>query len=217
MPIKIALADDHTLFREGVKLIINSCDDFMLVLDADNGQTLLEGIATLENIPDVVLLDLKMPVKDGMETTKELKAAYPEIKILILTMIDQDDYIIHLLDLGANGYLQKNSSAAEVQMAIRKVAEKGFYFSDHVSQVMLTGLKRKRTQPQALDAMTKISAREKEVCELMAAGLTTNEIADRLFISTRTVETHRKNLMEKLGVKNSAGIIYRAVKEGLLQ
>ncbi len=217
VPIKVAIADDHTLFCEGLKLIINSRDDFRLVLEARNGQELLDGIAELEAPPDVLLLDLKMPVKDGIETTKELKVTYPEIKILILTMIDQDDYIIHLLDLGANGYLLKNSSAEEVQNAIVAVAEKGFYFSDYVSQVMLSGLRRKRASPPALDAMTKVSAREIEVCELIATGLTTNEIAERLFISARTVESHRKNLMEKLGVKNTAGIVYRALKEGLLR
>jgi DNA-binding NarL/FixJ family response regulator len=215
--IRIAFADDHILFCEGLRLIIESRVRFNLVFEAHNGQALLDGISKLKDLPHVVLLDLKMPVKDGVETTKELKALYPEIKILILSMIDQDDYILHLLDLGASGYLLKNSSATEVERAIISVYEKGHFFSDHVTQVMLAGLKRKRSTPAALDATTKVSAREVEVCELMAEGLTTNEIAERLFISNRTVETHRKNLMEKMGAKNTAGIIYRAVKEGLLK
>ncbi|KAB2914348.1 MAG: response regulator transcription factor [Bacteroidetes bacterium] len=215
--IKVAVADDHTLFREGLKLIVNSCDGLELIFEAENGQVLLEGITKITKLPDVVLLDLRMPIKDGIETTKELRQQYPDIKILVLTMIDQDDYIIHLLDMGASGYLLKNSSADEVQKAIFSVMESGFYFNDHVSKVMLNGLKRKRTLPPMLDAMTKISAREIEVCELMAEGFTTQEIADKLFISARTVETHRKHLMEKLDAKNTAGIIYRALKEGLLQ
>lgn len=214
--INIAIADDHTLFREGLKLIINCREDFRLVFEAENGQILLDGIAKLSALPDVVLLDLKMPVKDGIEATREIKALYPDVKIIILTMIDQDDYILHLLDIGASGYLLKNSSASEMETAIEEVVKKGFYFNHHISQVMLSGLKRKRKPPQSLDIVTRISAREIEVCELMAEGLTTNEIADRLFISARTVETHRKNLMEKLEVKNSAGIIYRALKVGLL-
>lgn len=215
--IKVAVADDHTLFREGLKLIVNSSEGLKLIFEAENGQVLLDGITKMTELPDVVLLDLKMPVKDGIETTKELRILYPEIKILILTMIDQDDYIIHLLDMGASGYLLKNSSAEDVQRAIFSVKDSGFYFNDHVSKVMLDGLKRKRSSPPMLDAMTKISAREIEVCELMAEGFTTQEIADKLFISARTVETHRKHLMEKLDAKNTAGIIYRALKEGLLQ
>lgn len=214
--IHIAIADDHALFCDGLKLIINSRPDFELVLEAHNGQELLDGIRTLKTPPDVVLLDLKMPVKDGIETTIELRAIYPQIRILILTMLDQNDYIIHLLDLGASGYLLKNSSAQEVLLAIENVVQKGFYFGDHVSQVMLDGLKRKRAIPPSINAVNKFSSRELEVCDLMKEGLTTQEIADRLFISNRTVETHRKNLMEKFGVKNSAGVIYRALKEGLL-
>lgn len=215
--ISVAIADDHTLFREGLKLIVNSSIGLELIFEAENGQVLLDGIAKKTTLPDVVLLDLRMPVKDGVETVAELRILYPEIKILILTMIDQDDYIIHLLDMGASGYLLKNSSAEEVIKAIFSVVESGFYFNNHVSKVMLEGLKRKRTVPPVLDAMTKISAREIEVCELMAEGFTTQEIADRLFISARTVETHRKHLMEKLDAKNTAGIIYRALKEGLLK
>jgi DNA-binding NarL/FixJ family response regulator len=215
--IHIAICDDHALFCDGLKLIINSRPDFDLVFEAHNGQELLDGISKLKTPPDVVLLDLKMPVKDGIETTRELRVAYPRLSILILTMLDQDDYILHLLDLGANGYLLKNSSAQEVLEAIENVVQKGFYFSDHVSQVMLEGLKRKRTPPTSFNAANKFSSRELEVCDLMKEGLTTQEIADRLFISNRTVETHRKNLMEKFGVKNSAGVIYRALKEGLLK
>ncbi len=213
----IAIADDHALFCAGLRLIIENRPDFEIVLVAHNGQELLDGIKRLKTPPDVVLLDLKMPVKDGIETTKELKPAYPKLSILILTMLDQNDYILHLLDLGANGYLLKNSSAQEVLLAIENVVQKGFYFSDHVSQVMLEGLKRKRTPPPAINVSNKFSSRELEVCDLMKEGLTTQEIADSLFISNRTVETHRKNLMEKFGVKNSAGVIYRALKEGLVK
>lgn len=215
--IRIAIADDHALFCEGLTLIINSRPDFELVLTAHNGQELMDGIEKLKNPPDVVLLDLKMPVKDGIETTKELHISYPETRILVLTMLDQNDYILHLLDLGANGYLLKNSSAEEVLQAIESVVQKGFCFSDHISQVMLDGLKRKRVAAPKLNETSQFSSREIEVCELMKEGLTTQEIADRLFISNRTVETHRKNMMEKLGVKNSAGVIYRALKEGWLK
>jgi DNA-binding NarL/FixJ family response regulator len=215
--IPIAIADDHQLFREGLGMIIEMNEDYSLVAEAENGQQLIDAINALEEKPQVVLLDLKMPVKDGMETLKEIKASHPEIQVLILTMIDQDDYILHLLDLGANGYLLKNSSSDEVQLAIKTVLEKGFYFNEHVSRVMLEGLRKKRKVPQGFDHSSDISGREREVLNLLCKEHTTAEIAELLFVSVRTVETHRKHLMEKLGAKNTAGIIYRAVKEGLVE
>ncbi len=215
-PIHVAIADDHQLFREGLTLIIGSNQDFKLVLEADNGQILLDRIEKLEQKPDVILLDLKMPVKDGMETLRELKENYPDVKVLILTMLDEDDYILHLLDMGASGYLLKNSSAEEVITAIKTVAEKDFYFNDHISKIMLRGLRKKRKTPPALNNSTRITEREQEVLELLCHEMTTSEIAEKLFVSVRTVETHRKHLMEKLEAKNTAGIIYRAVKEGLV-
>lgn len=214
--IRIAIADDHKLFREGLKMIIEMSDNLKLIAEAENGQLLMDSLHTLIEKPQVILLDLKMPVKDGIETLKELKVDYPKIGVLILTMIDQDDYILHLLDLGANGYLLKNSSSDEVQIAIKTVMEKDFYFNEHVSKVMLGGLRRKRKAPQAFEGGPNISEREKEVLNLLCKEHTASEIAEILFISVRTVETHRKHLMEKLGAKNTAGIIYRAMKEGLV-
>lgn len=215
--IRVAVADDHALFREGIKMIVESRENLRCVIEADNGQALLDAIAKAAKEPDVVLLDLKMPVMDGMECTKRLREEYPRIKILILTMLDQDDYILHLLDLGANGYLLKNSSADEVQRAIETVMERDFYFSEHVSKVMLSGLQRKRKSVPVLNATASITEREQEVLRMMCDEHTTAEIAERLFLSVRTVETHRKHLMEKLGAKNTAGIIYRALKEGVLE
>ncbi|MGD1845538.1 MAG: response regulator [Salibacteraceae bacterium] len=214
--INVGIADDHLLFREGIRLILDRDPQVQLILEASNGQELIDAIEQ-GNQPDVVLVDLKMPVKDGMETTRELKANFPEIKILILTMMDQDDYILHLLDIGANGYLLKNSDAQVVVKAIHNVAQNGFYFSDQVSQVMLAGLKRKRKTPPALTGDTRLTEREREVLELICKEYTTADMAEKLFVSERTIETHRKNLMEKLGAKNTAGIVYRAMKEGVLE
>lgn len=214
--INIGIADDHQLFREGLAMIISQRHNFRLVIEASNGRELMDAIDDMTEPPDVVLLDLKMPVLDGMETTKVLKQEFPSVKILILTMLDQDDYIIHLLDLGANGYLLKNASATEVQQAIATVVSKDFYFSDRVSKAMLTGLQKKHKRPTALNPHAQITAREQEVLEHLAREHTTSEIAERLYVSDRTVETHRKNLMEKLGARNVAGLVYRAMREGLL-
>jgi len=216
LTINVAIADDHQLFREGIRLILESRPSMRLVVEAGNGQDLLNQLATLETLPDVVLLDLKMPVLDGMETTKLLKEQYPEVKILILTMLQQDDYILHLLDLGANGYLLKNSSATEVLEAVSTVVAKDFYFNEHISNVLLAGLKRKRKAPPKLNNNQNITDREREVLHLMCQEHTTQEIADKLFVSARTVETHRRNLMQKFEAKNTAGLVLRALKQGIV-
>ena len=215
--IHVAIADDHRLFREGLALIINGHDRFRLLYDVADGQELMNRLGSSATLPDVVLLDLKMPVKDGMAVTEEIKVSFPGIKVLVLTMFHQDDYILHMLDLGANGYLLKNSSAEEVKRAILTVYEKDFYFNEHVSAVMLKGLKKKRAKPPSLEVFNHVTAREKEVLELLCQEHTTADIAERLFLSVRTVETHRKNLMHKLGAKNTAGLIIRAIKEGVIE
>jgi len=214
--VKIAIADDHQLFREGIEMIINSVPEFELILEVPDGQALLDGIESAPTPPDVVLLDLNMPRKDGMETTIELRAKHPDIKILILTMFDQEDYILHLLDLGANGYILKNSAASDVKTAIRTLVEKEFYFTDQISQIMVSGLRKKRKLPPAFFAGDRLTIREQEVLGLISSELTASEIAEKLFVSVRTIETHRKNLMDKLGAKNTAGIVYRAMKLGIL-
>lgn len=217
----IGIADDHTLFREGITHIVNGHPNCNLALAAANGQELLDKLAVLQSsgkpLPHVLLVDLKMPVLDGMETTVQLRQQFPEIKILILTMLDQQDYITHLLNLGAHGYLLKDSTAGEVLRAIESVMQTGYYFSHKVSHAMLTGLQHKQRKPAALNPVLRITPRELEVLTLLGQECTTAEIAERLFVSTRTIETHRKHLMEKLGAKNTAGIIYRALKEGVLQ
>ena len=213
--IKIAIADDHQLFREGLAFIIQQHKEFELVIDAENGEDLLEKIKQTSNLPDVILMDIKMPQMDGMECTQKVKTLYPSIKIITLSMYDQEDFILHLLDLGVNGYLLKHSSAQEVKNAILTVLEKGYYFTDFVSQVMLSGLKKKKVFKPKTDENIQITPREKEILDLILKEYTTNEIADKLFISIRTVETHRKNLLEKFGAKNTAGLVIKALHLGL--
>lgn len=214
--IRIAIADDHKLFREGMGMILQTVAQFDVLYDAEDGVQLLERMsAEGALLPDVVLLDLKMPNKDGLETTKELIAKYPSIRILILTMLDDDDYILHSLDNGAHGYLLKDTSADEMKNAIMSVHKEGYYFSHRVSQVMLKGLKRKPSAPSLGDEYH-ITNREQEVLQLICQEMTTTAIADKLFLSVRTVESHRKNVMEKIGAKNTAGLVFRAIKAGLV-
>lgn len=213
--INIAIADDHLLFREGLMTIIQFYPNLNVLYDVSNGIALLEQMA--QQLPDVVLLDLKMPQMDGIEAAERIKSLYPEVKIIVLTMHHQEDFILHMLKIGVNAYVFKNTSSQEVKKAIEAVYEKDYYFDEHISQIMLKGLRKKHISKPKLEANAQITPREGEVLELICKEHTTAEIAEKLFVSTRTIETHRKNLLEKLGVKNTAGLVIKAITYNLFQ
>lgn len=215
-PISLAIADDQILFRKGLKLLIHSFEGIELVIEASNG---LELIAAVErNQPDVILMDLRMPEMDGLETTGKIKQRFPSIKIILLTMYDEEHLINHMMKLGANGYLLKNEEPEEVEIAIRSVMEKDFYFNDYVSKALLSGLQRPKNEVKnwASGAEASISKREREVLELICREFTSSEIAKELYISIRTVENHRKSLLTKTGSRNTAGLILFAVRNQLI-
>ena len=216
--IKLAIADDQVLFLRGLKYILEDFNDIELVIEASNGRELLDAIP--ENTPDVVLMDMKMPVMDGMEATKALKASYPGIKVILLSMFDDERLITHMMENGANGYLLKNEEPHILKEAIDSVLEKDLYFNDYVSKALLKGLQHKKAPLPSLQSdkpEMHLTPREKEVLELICQELTTAEIAQQLYLSTRTVEGHRKNLLEKTGVRNTAGLVIFAVKNELIE
>tara|TARA_R110000796_G_scaffold252627_1_gene388939 strand:+ start:22364 stop:23017 length:654 start_codon:yes stop_codon:yes gene_type:complete len=213
--IKVAIADDHSLFREGLKFILAKMSGIELILEVSNGIELLKGFE--KEVPNVVLLDLEMPNGDGVETCKQLKKDYPEVKVLVLTMHSEERMISYLMEIGANGYLLKDIRHDVLKNAIEAVYTQGFYFTNEVSKSLLEGLKKHSRQVPKFGMEVSLSTREKEVLELIAKELTTLEIGERLFISERTVEGHRKNLLSKFDVKNTAGLILKAVKQGFLQ
>ena len=215
--IKLAIADDQILFLRGLKFIINTFEDVELIIEASSGEDLLQKIEQTQ--PEVILCDIKMPGLDGIETTKTIKNRFPDIKVILLTMYNDERLISHAMEIGAHGYLLKDEEAEEVHKAIQTVYEKGFYFNDYVSQALLKQVKNKtKTLPQEviLNNAVKLSPRETEVLELICQEMSTAEIAKQLFISARTVEGHRKNLLEKTGVKNTAGLVIFAVKNNLV-
>lgn len=212
--IKLALVDDHKLFREGIKMLLSSMPDIELMLEASNGREFLDQIAG--QLPDVVLLDLDMPEMDGIATAKGIRSISQETGIIILTMYDDEEMIAYLMELGANGYLLKDSSQQELDKAIKSVHENGFYFNDFVSKALLTGVRTKRKAAPKIGSNIELTRRESEVLALICEELTTQEMADKLFLSPRTVEGHRQNLIEKFGVKNIAGLIIRAIKLGFV-
>lgn len=212
--IKIAITDDHKLFRRGMKIMLSDFDEIEVLFEAGNGQELLDE---LKKTPiDLVLLDLEMPEMDGIATTPKLRQEFPDVKIIILSMHDDDQMITHLMELGAHGYLLKDAEPAEVEMAIRTTIQHGFYFNDRVSKAMLTGLVQKKKVKPSFSHQTDLSEREQEVLRLICQEFTSQEIADKLFISKRTVEGHRNRLLEKIGAKNTAGLVVYAAQQGML-
>lgn len=216
--IKLALCDDHNLFRVGMASILTQIPDFDLVLEAANGQELIDKIA--RRTPDVVLLDLQMPVLDGTATADFLRENHPLIKIVILTMHDEDRMVLHLLEKGVSGYLLKDADPGEVEKAVRKVMDDGVYLNEFVSRAMLRKMTNTTTvvkQPSAFyNSKVLLSEREKEVLKLICEGLSTAEISERIFLSPRTVEGHRLRILEKTGTKNTAGMVAYAFKNNLV-
>jgi DNA-binding NarL/FixJ family response regulator len=204
-------------FFKGLKFIIDTFEDVELVGEASDGAELVAKVESTR--PDVVLSDIKMPNMDGIEATKILKDRFPEVRVILLTMFDDERLISHVMEIGANGYLLKDEEASVVHEAIQSVYTKGLYFNEYVSKALLKQVKHKNKG--SISAIlspgeVKLSNREMEVLELICQEMSTPEIAEQLFISTRTVEGHRKNLLDKTGVKNTAGLVIYAVKHGLV-
>ncbi|MGQ0829212.1 MAG: response regulator transcription factor [Bacteroidota bacterium] len=212
--IKLAIVDDHHLFREGLISLTTEYKDLNVVIEASNGKELIEQIEKRK--VDVVLLDIEMPIMDGFEVTRYLKKNYPEIKILILTMYNDEEIIRYLIGTGAHGFLLKNSSIANIIDAIYSVTtDNGYYFNDSVSKSMVQDLvSSKKIKPYF--HKSKLSARELEVMRLICKEYTNKEIACSLFLSLRTVDGHRENILNKIKAKNTAGIVMYAVKNNLL-
>jgi two-component system, NarL family, response regulator DegU len=213
--IKLVVADDHNLFRKGLMGMLSTIPDFEVLGEAANGQELLDLLQTVK--PDIALMDLQMPVMDGIQATEQMQIHFPEVKIIIISMHEEDRFIIHLLEKGVNGYLLKDSEGGEVENAIRRVMTDGYYYSDFVSKALhrkvLTKLPNK--QP-TFNNKLQISGREVEVLQLLCEGLSTMEISQKLFVSPRTIEGHRLRLLEKTGTKNTAGLVAYAFKNDIL-
>lgn len=209
--IKIIIADDHTMFLQGVDSMLKNEDSIEIVGKATNGQ---EVLAILENKEaNIVVADISMPKMDGIDLTKELKQKYPEIKILVLSTHSNPQMIAKLIRIGADGYLLKNAEKEELVNAIQSIYNGDSYFSKEVKEIHSNHrLKLKNN----ISSVTELSRREVEILKLIAQELTAQEIADKIFISMNTVNTHRRNLLSKLNVKNTAGLVKYAVENGLL-
>ncbi|EDP95984.1 response regulator transcription factor [Kordia algicida OT-1] len=216
--IKIAIADDEALFRAGMSFILTRVKNFEIVFEAENGSDLLDKLKNSKEKPDVVLMDLKMPLLNGVESTKILQKEYPEIKVIAVTSYDGKSFITNMIDVGASSYLLKNTSPKIVVHTINEVHAKGFYYDERVLKIIhenLLSAKSKRIKSDLDNNL--LTKREKEILELICNQYTTNEIAEKLFISPRTVEGHRNNLLLKTESKNVAGLVIYGIQKKLIE
>ena len=210
--ITVVLADDHTLLRAGVRALLQRVEGVDVVGEADNGRDALAVV--VEHRPDVLISDIAMPELNGLELTSEVVAASPATRVVILSMHSSEEYVCQALRAGASGYLLKDSSTAELEIALRAVAAGETYLSPRVSKVVIADyLRRTREGPTELDALT---PRQREILRLIAEGHSTKSIARTLAISTKTVETHRMHLMNRLGIHDIANLVRFAIRVGLI-
>lgn len=212
--IKVAIADDHKIFRKGVILSLRPFTNIKFVQEAENGTELIEGLA--ESAPDVILMDLRMPVKDGIETTKYVAKTYPNIHIVVLTMFEDERFVSHLMEIGANGYLLKSADPSEIRRAIMEVFEKGYYLNNFVNRILLKKSHAKQKVIPSLTSEITLTDRERDVIKYICMEFTATEIAQKMEVSPRTVEAIKDRLMEKFGTKNTAGLVFYAVKNNLI-
>lgn len=217
--IRVVLADDHTLVRAGLRLLIEKLAGVHVVAEANDGREVLPLIHAHQ--PDIVLMDIAMPEMNGLEATARVVRDFPHVRVLILSMHASEEYVVQALHAGASGYLLKNAAADELELAIRAVARGEAYLSPLVSkQVISSYLQHVRNgQVQDIDipdSYQRLTARQREILQLVAEGRTTKEIAQRLQISIKTVETHRTELMRRLDIHEVAGLVRYAIRMGLL-
>jgi DNA-binding NarL/FixJ family response regulator len=212
--IRIAIADDYKIYRDGLKVGLSADENLEVIMEADNGEDLLKELE--KKSPDVILMDLKMPLMDGMEATKIIRKKFPAVKVLVVTMYEDDKFIIHLMENGANGYLLKNAEPEEIRKSIYAVHENGYYFNDLVNKALLKKLVLKNNLKPSFNQNIDLSEREQEVLKLICEEKTAAEIGKEIFLSPRSVEGIRQRLIEKIGVRNTAGLVMFAIKNGIV-
>jgi len=209
---KVMLVDDHKLFRKGLRMLIETLDRFEVAGEASTGNEFLGLLGSIT--PDVVMLDIAMPEMDGIEAAKRALAKYPDLKIITLSMFGEQDYYFKMVDAGVRGFLLKNSDITEVRMALEAVVEGGNYFSHELLMNLVNSLK---NSPEELTPDSPLSDREKEIILQICKGLSTQEIADELCLSKRTVDSHRANILSKTGCRNTASLVIYAIRQKLVE
>ncbi|GAB3838873.1 response regulator [Hymenobacter jeollabukensis] len=217
-PVQIALLDDHKLFRQGIAFILKTLPYVESVVDTAELPELLTAFR--QRVPDILLLDLQMPGIDGPEVAQRLLQEYPDLKIIVLSMFSADKFITQMIKLGARSYLPKDVDQQQLRRAIEEVLTTGYHFTDQVSRALMLSVQhpaKPAAEPAVRRDIIQLTPREKEILQLICEGRTAAEIAEQLFISRRTVEGHRQNLLEKTQAPNAAGLVQYAAKHGLME
>jgi DNA-binding NarL/FixJ family response regulator len=209
---RIVIADDHTILREALKALLSSNPGFEVVGEAEDGREAIQAVK--KSTPDLILIDLSMPRMNGMDAIREIKKQHPETKVLVLTVHKTEEHLLASLQSGADGYISKDANRSELEIAIKSVLGGKSYLSPEISEKVIEGyLEGRKTLKSRWDT---VSQREREVLKLVAEGYTNKEIADFLFVSVKTVEKHRANLMKKLDLHNVSALTAFAMKKGLI-
>ncbi len=215
--INVALVDDHTLIREGIKMLIQMIPGYTVVLECSNGRELADKLSGTTAVPvDVVLLDVRMPEMDGYETAAWLTQHKPDIKILALSTMDEETSIIKMIQNGAKGYVLKNVATEELKRAVSDVLEKGFYFNEQVSQKVISSLQGILNNNSTVATLLQLNENEKQFIHLACTEMSYAEIAKEMNLSPRTIDGYRDTLFEKFEVKTRVGLVLFAVKHGIV-
>ena len=215
MKIHILLADDHTILRAGLKMMLNAQPDIEVVGEAHDGRQAIHEAQRL--LPDIVLMDITMPDMNGIEATRQIKKLVPEIKVLVLTMHENDEYIFQALRAGASGYILKEAADTELITALHVIQSGQFYLSPTAQSVMVGDYLQRIRTGEERDSYSNLTEREREILKLVAEGYTNNQIAEQLVISPKTVDTHRTHVMDKLNLHSRAELVKYAMRRGLLE
>lgn len=216
-PIQLFLVDDHEIVRDGIRSYLEDDDRFELVGEAIDGEEALAKLKLMDPLPDIVLTDISMEPMDGLELSKALKKNYENLKVLVLSMLNEHQYIRHILETGIKGYVLKTAGEEELKTALLTVMEGGNYFSQEVTKTVMESISGKKNKKESrFGTRIPLTEREKEVLTLIVREYSNTEIAEELFISPRTVEAHKRNLLEKTGSKNIAGLVLYAINNDIL-
>ena len=213
-PIRLVIADDHEIFRDGLALMLSKQQDIVLAGQASNGRDLLQLAEHLK--PDVVMTDIKMPIMDGIEATKLLLEQNPDLRIIALSMFDEENLIVDMLEAGAKGYLLKNADKQEILDAINNVYDNKTYYCRHTSARLASLIVKSKFNPYKKSEPISFNDREKEIIRMICHQCTNQEIGDKLYLSKRTVEGYRTKILEKMNVKNTAGVVIFALRHHII-
>ena len=214
-PIRLVIADDHEIFRDGLALMLSRQETITLIGQAGDGRELIQLVT--DHKPDIVITDIKMPKLDGIAASKHLLQQYPGLKIIALSMFEEENLIVEMLEVGAKGYLLKNADKKEILEAIFTVNEGNIFYCKHTSARLASLIVRSKFEPKKQDPSLLFTDRERQVVRLICQQFTAQEIGEQLFLSRRTVEGYRTKILEKMEAKNTAGVVVFALKHGLIR